>query len=185
MISLGALWLPILLSAVFVFIVSSILHMVLNYHAADFKKVPKEDEVMNALRPFDLAPGDYSIPRADNAKDLNTPEFKKKMDQGPVAMFTVLPNGQVNMTKNLVSWLVYCLIVGLFAGYVTSRTVGDASDYMEVFRFAGTTAFVGYSLALMQNSIWYGKSWAATFRSMLDGLVYALVTAGTFGWLWP
>ena len=185
MISLAALWLPILLSAVFVFIISSILHMVLNYHAADYKKVPNEEQVMDAIRPFDIPPGDYSMPRAESVKEMNSEGYKSKLAKGPVAMFTVLPNGQPNMTKNLISWFIYSALVSLFAAYIASRTVGDTGDYMDVFRFAGTTAFIGYSLALMQNSIWSGKSWAATARSMFDGLIYALVTAGTFGWLWP
>lgn len=41
------------------------------------------------------------------------------------------------------------------------------------------------ALALLQNSIWYKRKWSSTLKSMADGLVYALVTAGTFGWLWP
>jgi len=45
--------------------------------------------------------------------------------------------------------------------------------------------FGGYALALLQNSIWYKRAWNFTLKSMADGLVYALLTAGTFGWLWP
>jgi hypothetical protein len=54
-----------------------------------------------------------------------------------------------------------------------------------VFRFAGATAFLGYSMALVQHSIWYKRNWTTTLRSMFDGLIFACLTAGTFGWLWP
>jgi hypothetical protein len=54
-----------------------------------------------------------------------------------------------------------------------------------VFRFAGTTAFIGYSVALWQMSIWYRRAWSTTIKATVDGLIYALLTAGVFGWLWP
>jgi len=98
---------------------------------------------------------------------------------------TVLKNGPQAMGGNLVLWFLYSVIVGVFAAYIASRALGPEAHYLEVFRFAGCTAFVGYSLALMQNSIWYKRNWGATLKSMFDGLIYALVTAGTFGWLWP
>ena len=185
MVSLLDLWLPILLSGVFVFIASSVLHMVLKYHNTDFKKVPDEDQVTSALNSFNIPPGDYYFPYAEDQKDMNTDTYKAKMDKGPVWFFTVLPKGQINMTANLIQWFLYSLIVSLFAGYIASRALSPDAYYLDVFRFTGATAFMGYSLALMQNSIWYKRSWSATFKSMFDGLIYALFTAGTFGWLWP
>ena len=53
------------------------------------------------------------------------------------------------------------------------------------FRFVGCTAFIGYAVALWQNSIWFKRKWSTTAKNTFDGLVYALLTAGTFGWLWP
>jgi hypothetical protein len=76
------------------------------------------------------------------------------------------------------------VIVSIFAAYIAGRALGPGAPYLEVFRFAGSTAFAGYALALAQNSIWYKRNWGATLKSMFDGLVYALLTAGTFGWLW-
>ena len=54
-----------------------------------------------------------------------------------------------------------------------------------MFRFVGVTAFLAYAAALWPMSIWYRRSWLTTFKGTVDGLVYALLTAGTFGWLWP
>lgn len=183
--SLFALWLPILVSAVFVFIVSAIIHMLIPYHRNDFKKLANENEVMEALRPFNIAPGDYFMPHAGDAKDMKTAEYKEKATKGPMALMTVLENGMPKMATNLMLWFVYSVIVSFFAAYVTSRAVTPETHYLTVFRFAGATAFGGYSLALLQNSIWYKRNWCATFKSMFDGLIYALVTAGVFGWLWP
>lgn len=185
MITLDMLWLPILLSAVFVFLVSSVIHMALPWHKGDYSKVPNEDKVMDALRPFAIPPGDYMMPRASSMKDMSSPEFTEKMKKGPVMIFTVVPNGPATMGKSLTLWFLYSVLVGFFAAYLTGRTLAAGADYLEVFRYAGTTAFLGYSLALLQTSIWYRRAWSTTIKSMIDGLIYALVTAGVFGWLWP
>jgi len=71
------------------------------------------------------------------------------------------------------------------AAYIAGRALEPGAHYLSVFRFAGATAFFGYAFALMQQSIWYKRAWGTTFKSTFDGLIYALLTAGTFGWLWP
>ncbi|MDH3890467.1 MAG: hypothetical protein OEV49_05235 [candidate division Zixibacteria bacterium] len=185
MVELTALWLPILLSAVGVFIVSSIIHMLIPYHRNDFKKVPSEDDVMESLRQFNIPPGDYVIPCADSMKVMGSDEFKDKCTKGPVAFMTVLQNGPMKMGGSLTLWFFYSLLVGIFAAYISGRALGPDAYYLTVFRFAGATAFVGYSLALLQNSIWYKRNWGTTLKTMFDGFLYALVTAGVFGWLWP
>ena len=185
MVLITSLWLPILLSAVFVFIISSIIHTLLTYHNTDFGKVPQEEEVRDALGKFNIPPGDYVVPCPESSKQRNSPEFKEKLEKGPVAFLTIMPNGDPGMAKSLIQWFVYSVIVGIMAAYITGRILGPGAEYLEVFRFAGTTAFAAYSLALLQNSIWYNKSWSATLKSVFDGLIYSLLTAGTFGWLWP
>jgi hypothetical protein len=185
MISLMALWLPILISAIAVFIVSSIIHMAFSYHDSDFKELVKEKEVMDALRPFNLAEGEYVMPRAKNAKERNSEEYKEKASKGPMGFLSIYPPGPPAMGMRLILWFVYSVVVSIFAAYIAGLALEPGAHYLTVFRFAGTTAFVGYSLALMQNSIWYQRAWSATFKSMFDGLIYALFTAGVFGWLWP
>ena len=185
MVPLTSLWAPIVLAAVLVFVVSSILHMVLPYHRTDWGRIPAEDEVMEALRRFKIPPGDYMLPCAGTPDKMRTTEFQDKMKRGPVAVMTMMETGPPAMGKNLALWFVYCVVVGLFAGYIASRALGRGADYMQVFRFTGTVAFVGYSLALWQNTIWYKRSVSSTIKANVDGLVYALVSAGCFGWLWP
>ncbi len=179
------LWLPILLSAVIVFVVSSLIHMILTYHRTDVRKVSAEDEVMDALRKVAIPPGDYMVPYAGTPKRMKEPDFIDKMKRGPVAFFTVMASGPPSMGKSLVQWFLYCVVVGIFAAYVAGRALPDGAEYLHVFRFAGVTAFAGYSLALWQNSIWYKRSWSTTIKATVDGLIYSLLSAGTFGWLWP
>ena len=185
MTGLSALWLPILLSSVIVFVASSIIHMVLPWHKTDYPKVPDEDRVRDALRPFAIPPGDYMVPRCEDSKELRTPEFAEKLNQGPVIVMTVLPNGQWSMGRNLGLWFLYCAVVGVFAAYVAGRALPAGASYAHVFQFVGATAFIGYALALWQMSIWYRRAWSTTIKATIDGLIYALLTAGTFGWLWP
>lgn len=180
-----SLWLPILVSAVFVFIVSSIIHMALGYHRNDFGQVPDEGKVMEALRNFKIPVGDFFMPYAPDQKAMNEPDYKEKLEKGPRVVMTVMPAGNPGMGKALATWFLYSLIVSFFAAYITSVALEPGAHYLTVFRFIGTTAFMGYGLAHMQASIWYGRKWSTTFKNLVDALIYALVTAGTFGWLWP
>jgi len=185
MVALSSLWVPILLSAVLVFIASSIIHMVLPYHRGDFKKMPSEDDVMEALRRFDIPPGDYMVPCGSGPKSMKDPAFLAKLEKGPVLVATVFRSGGFGMGKQLVQWFVYCLVVSLIAAYVASRAVPAGAGYLDVFRFAGVTAFACYGMGLWQASIWYRRSWATTLKTNVDALIYGLLTAGTFGWSWP
>ena len=185
MTPLHLLWLPILFSSVIVFIVSWLIHMISPWHKNDYPKVEKQDDIMNALRPFALPPGEYLVPRPVDRKEMSSSEYAEKMKEGPVVILTVLKNGPASLGKPLILWFLYTIVVGIFAAYVAGRALPVGTYYLAVFRFAGATAFLGYSLALWQTSIWYGRPWMTTVKGTVDGLIYALLTAGTFGWLWP
>jgi hypothetical protein len=186
MVSLVSLWAPILLAAVLVFVVSSIIHMFLPYHRSDYKELPDEDGVMDALRTFDIAPGDYMVPATRGPEHMRSDEYKAKVEKGPVVVMTVWPRGAVfNMGPQLTKWFVYNVMVSVVAAYVGTFTLNTGAEYMDVFRLTGTVAFASYAMALPMASIWFNHNWPSTLKSMFDGLVYGLVTAGAFGWLWP
>ncbi len=185
MTGLHQLWLPILLSAVFVFVLSSVIHMASPWHKSDYPAVPNEDAVAAALRPFAIPPGDYMLPRPATRADVRSAAFAEKLKLGPVMVLGVWPNGPTSMARNLGGWFLYCTVVGVFAAYVAGRALPPGTPYLRVFQLAGATAFVGYALALWQMSIWYRRAWSTTVKATVDGLLYALLTAGTFGWLWP
>jgi hypothetical protein len=185
MVYLTALWLPILISAVIVFIASSILHMLLTYHRSDYKKLPNEENLLEAMRKEGVSPGNYSFPCPASPKDMSSPEMIEKYKKGPVGIVHVLPSGPPVMAKHLTLWFIYCLVVGVFVAYLAGRTLGAGTDYLAVFRVSGTAAFLGYGIGNAVDSIWMGQSWSTSIKHVFDGLVYALLTAGVFGWLWP
>ncbi|MEX2527663.1 MAG: hypothetical protein WEA09_08495 [Gemmatimonadota bacterium] len=185
MVLITELWLPILVASVLVFLASTVIHMFLGYHAGDLAEVPSEDAVRAALRGANIPPGDYAIPRAGSMKEMADPAFIAKQNDGPVAVLTVLPNGPARMGPMLMKWFAFIVAISLITAYLTGRTLAAGADYLAVFRVAGTVAFVAYAVDSWPQSIWFGKKWSTTLKNTFDGLVYALLTAGAFGWLWP
>lgn len=185
MVSVLDLWLPILLSAVGVFLASFVMQMVLKHHNDDVRKLNSEDEVLAVIRRENPEPFTYGLPHATR-ETMNAPEYVERRSAGPVAFITVMPGGPPTMGKELTGWFVYVLVVSAFAAYVAGRALGPGPvEYLDVFRFAGTAAFLAYAMGQPIESIWWGRPWSSTMKNMLDGLVYALVTAGIFGWLYP
>ena len=185
MVSLTSLWLPILVSSVAVFVASSILHMVLPFHRNDYKSVPQEDAFLDALRRFSIPPGDYLAPRPASAAEMRSPQFAEKARKGPVIMMTTSPGGSISIARNLGQWFLYLIVVGVLTADLSGDALAAGSGVEDVCMFAGTIAFMGYALALAQNSIWGRRSWWTTFKSLIDGLIYAVITGQTFGWMWP
>jgi len=185
MVGLSALWMPIVVSAVFVFIALSISHGMLGWHKGDMTAVPGEAKVMETLRGLNVQPGDYRFPYSNSVDEMKTPAFAEKMKRGPVGIMSILPSGEVNMGKLLGQWFVYSLFIAVIVAYVTGRTRAQGAPYLEVFRVSGAVAFCCYVVAHWQNWIWWSKSTRFTVTNSLDGIIYALVTGATFGWLWP
>ncbi|MEP7118473.1 MAG: hypothetical protein ABI880_12870 [Acidobacteriota bacterium] len=185
MVALTSIWLSVLVAAVLVFVASSLIHMALGYHNTDYQKMPREDDILGALGPMNIPPGDYFLPHAGGMATFTDPAFQAKWKRGPVATLTVMPPGTNFMGARLAQWFVYAAVVAFFAGYVATRTIPPGAHYLVVFRVVGTTAFMGYALGLWQMTIWYQRSVTTTLKSTFDGLLYACLTAGAFGWLWP
>ncbi len=183
--TLDMLWIPILLSAACVFVASSVVHMVLPIHAGDYRKLPSEDLVRDALRSAQVPPGQYMYPGCDSMKDYGSEELQRKFAEGPVGVLIVRPNGMPDMGKSLLQWFLLCLaisaVVAHLAGFALPR--GEATD--RVFYVTSLLALLGYAFGCMQDSIWKGVSWKVTTKFVFDGLLYAGVTGATFAWLWP
>jgi hypothetical protein len=185
MVSLTELWLPILLSAVFVFVVSSVIHMVLPYHKSDCLRLPGEEKLLTELRSQNIPPGDYAFPRAESMKDMCSPEMMARYQAGPVGFITVMPSGPPAMGKSLFLWFVFSVVVGVFVGYLASIALKHGDPFMTVFRLTGTAAILGYGASHVVDSIWKGHRWANTLKFVFDGVLYGLATGATFAWLWP
>jgi hypothetical protein len=185
MTDIAALWLPILASAVIVFVASSIIHMAPLWHRNDLPAPPDGDRLQDALRPFGLRPGEYMLPRPQSMKDCNTPEFVGKLTRGPVVIMTVIKSGPMSMSRPLVQCFLFIVVVSVLTAYLAGATLPADASYLGVFRVAGTTAFIAYAAGVWPQSIWYHRPWSKTLRFTLDGLIYGLLTGGAFGWLWP
>jgi hypothetical protein len=185
MIPITTLWLPILLSAVIVFFASFIMHMVLSYHKSDYRKLPDEDRVTDALRNVGVTPGPaYFFPHC-SFEEMKSPPVVEKFKRGPVGLLTVRPSGPPAMGKNMVQWFLYCVVISIFAAYLSGRLLAPGTAFLQLFCVVATVAFLGYGAAHAQESIWGGQSWVVTFKHLFDSVIFALLTAGIFGWLWP
>jgi hypothetical protein len=185
MTSIGSLWLAILASSVLVFVASSVIHMASPWHKSDYPKYSREGDILDALRPLALPPGDYFMPRPSSMAEMKTPEFVATMNRGPIVLMTVFPNGVTPMGPTLGKWFVYLVVVGIVAACVASTALPPAAPTGQIFRVVFGTAFAGYALGLWQLSIWYRRAWSITIKSTVDAIIYAALTGAVFVWLWP
>ncbi|MDH3734627.1 MAG: hypothetical protein OEU54_13950 [Gemmatimonadota bacterium] len=182
MVPMISLFWAVLLAAGLVFVVSSVVWMVLPHHKTDFKGLPDEQAVLDALG--EVPPGAYDFPHVASWDEAKTPEMKARFEKGPVGFFTVAP-GAPNMGKNLATWFVYCLVVSWIVCYVATRTLQPGAEYLLVFQITCTVAWAAYGLSAVSDSVWFSRPWSQTFKLLFDALLYGLVTGGAFGWLWP
>lgn len=185
MISLAQLWLPILLSAVLVFVASSLIHMVFKWHNSDFHKFANEDEVRGAIRASTPAPGQYLLPYCEDPQDMKKPEMQRKFQEGPIGFLTLRPPGPPTMGRPLVLWFVLNLIVAAIAGYLASKTVPPGASFLAVCRVVSLVTFLAYACGGITAAIWMGKPWISAAKEVLDAFIYGLVSAVAFAWLWP
>lgn len=179
------LLLPILIAAVLVFIASSLIHTVIKWHNADYRKLSNEDQVRAAIRASNATPGQYILPGAKDSKEMCSPEMKQKMIDGPVGLIWLRPHGPVKMGPFLGKWFLYTIVVSALVSYVGWSVLPRGTEYLKVFQVIGATAWLAYSWEGPTDSIWAGKPWVVTLKNLFDGLIYASLTAGAFAWLWP
>jgi hypothetical protein len=184
MITWSQLVLPILLSGVAIFIASTLIHTVVRWHSPDYKKLSNEDEVTSAIRRGSPAAAQYNFPHCPESQK-SSPEMKAKFAAGPVGVMYLREAGEIRIGPFLLKWFVYLLVVAALVGYVAMITLGSGASYLNVFRVVSATAWLAFAWQGPGDSIWVGKPWGSTVKYLLDGLIYALLMAGVFGWLWP
>jgi len=185
MISLAQLWLPILVTAVAVFAASSLVHMVLRWHASDYRQLGNEDDVRAVMRAGAAGPGQYFIPYCADPKEMGRPEMVAKFKEGPVGLLVLRPVGMPSMGKPLGLWFGLNLLVAILAGYLACRTLAAGSSFPQIFRVVGLFTFAAYAIGPLQQAVWMGKPWASAGKEAGDALIYGVVTGLVFGWLWP
>lgn len=185
MVSIFALWLPILIAAILVWVVSALFWTVSPHRKQDFKGVTDEDTLRDALRAQNLAPGQYMVPFAAGAA-AREPDHQRKVAEGPVALLNVAkPGFGTSMATPMMLTLVYYIVVGIVVAYITGRTMAPGEEYFAVFRVAGTAAWLAYGFGGIPDSIWFARPWSSTIKTVVEALIYGLLTAGAFAGFWP
>ena len=184
MVTVGSLWIAIIVAAALVFIASSVVWMAMPWHKKDWKGLPDEEAARRAIG-GGLAPGQYMVPHVVTRSMLKEPAYQKKIEEGPVVFMTVIPRGMRGMGRNMTIWFFYCLAVGGMVAYVTTRTLQPGAQYLTVFRLAGTVSWLAFGWSTFAESIWFGRPWSNTFKQLFDSLIYASLTAGAFASQWP
>ena len=184
--TLPSLWLPILLSAVVVFVISALIHMVIKWHAADYRPLANEEAVRAAIRAGNPAPGRYVIPHCKDMKGMDSEAMVKKYEEGPVGNFTLGPTGVPNMGKYLGTWFVWALIIATVAAYIAVRIYGlDHGHARGAAKLAGTVTFIALGFGSVQESIWMMRPWSSSAKYLLDAALYGVGSGLVFFWLWP
>ena len=183
MVTLGSLWLAILLAAVVVWIASAVIWTALPHHRKDFARLASEEEARSLLR--GTPPGMYSLPHAESDAALKDPHYVAKMNEGPVGFLTVMPSGPPAMGGRMVRSFLFFLLVAFVFAYLASNYVPAGVSYIQVFRFAAVTSWMAFGFAYVQESVWFGRPWSNSARHLVDAFVYGLLIGGVFGWLWP
>ncbi|MFK8017290.1 MAG: hypothetical protein AB8G17_17840 [Gammaproteobacteria bacterium] len=179
------LWMPILLAAFLAWLSSSLIHILLKYHNGDYLELGNEDDVANAIRAGSPSPGVYTIPFCVDMKKMGDPAMQEKFANGPVSFVTVFPNGMPQMGKLIGQQMLFFLFGCFLIAYCAGLALAPGAEYLAVFRFVSAVGFLTFGWGLIPFSIWYGLSALTTAKYMLDALIYALIVAGVFAWLWP
>lgn len=183
MVPIGSLFLPIVLSAVIVWVASFTVWVVLPHHRKDYAGLPDEEAARTALK--GLAPGQYNVPHLASRSDLKTPEGKKRFEDGPVGFLTVLPSRIPSMAKNMILSFIFYIVVGILVAYLASRSMAAGEEYIRVFRFVSVMAWIAHGMAAVPDAIWFGRPWSAIVKMQADALLYGLLTGGAFAGFWP
>lgn len=184
-VSLTSLWLPILLATVAAWIASILIHLLLKLHDNDYQPLSNEDEVATAIRNGQPTKGIHNIPFSVDMKELANETMQAKFKKGPVAFVTIFDNGLPAMGKLVLQQVLYFLFGMILIGYCASLAIAPNADYLVVFRVVSAIGFLTFGWALIPMSIWYGHLWSTTMKYLFDALVYGLLAAGVFAWLWP
>ncbi len=177
------LWLPVVVSAVVVFVLSAASHMVLPWRRNEWGRITEFGPVQAALR--GLAPGLYAFPAAADPKEQMSKEWMDRWAEGPSGWLTLAPPRRISMGRNMaLSFLVF-LAVALLCAYMAWHALGPAAHARAVFRLVGTIGFMSFGVGSAFNSIWYHRPWRAYASDVVDALLFGLAMAAAFAVLWP
>lgn len=186
MISIMSLWAPILLSSVLVFVAAGLLWTALPVHRLDWRPIPGQERLFEAIRAIGLGRGQYAFPHMLTPEGAKNPDVMKQMEEGPVGFLVLKEPGPPNMTKQLGLYLVFVLVVTYMIAYLVSVSMPRGAPFVDVMRAVTTATVLAHGAAEVPGAIWFGRTWKSVLKSVLiDALIYGLITGAVFGWLWP
>lgn len=183
MVSLASLWLPILVSSVAVFVLSTAVCMALPHHKNDWKRLADEEGFLDAVRGQMLAAGMYMYP-SYSPGDMKSPESKARWARGPWGLLIVRP-GEPSMGRLMSAWLLFMVVVAVFVAYVVGHGNGPGTDAWRIFRVTSAMAWIVFGGAAIPGFVWDGKPGSYAAKAIVDALFFALAMGAVFAWMWP
>jgi hypothetical protein len=177
---LSSLILPIVLTSVALFFASFLSWMVIQLHRKDWIKLDKEDEFLHAARQCSISPGNYMFPGCTGSEEMKSEAYQKKWETGPRGVMTVF--GKVSMGRNLGLTLLYFLAANFFLAYLSTLALAPGAEFMKVFRFVSTAAFMTYLSAIVAHSIWFH---CRIVGHVIESIAYAAIVGAIFAAMWP
>lgn len=181
-----SLWLPILLSAVAVWFVSTLFGMPFLHHKNDWIGLSpaEEDAFTEFLRKSGIKPGNYLFPDFRTREQMESDKVKRALDEGPIGHLSVWPP-PLTMGGKLAGTFVVYLAVSTLIAYLASAALPKGAAFAKVFQVAGTAGILASSFAFIPNAIWFGAYRRTIVLSVVDGIVFGLLTGAIFAWRWP
>ena len=183
---IDSLWLPILLSAVAVWIASIVLGLPFFHHKTDWIGLPKgqEDALASFLRTSDVRPGNYLFPDFRTREAMESERVKKALNDGPVGHLSLWPT-PLGMGGKMAATFVVYLIVNTLIAYLTRVAIPGPASFARVFQVAGAAGVLAYGFAHLPSAIWWGAYRRTIVANVIDGMIYGCITGAIFAWRWP
>lgn len=182
-----SLWLPILLSAAAVWIVSIVASMALPHHKGDFLGLPDEDGFMDYIRKSGIKPGNYIYPDFRGREAMKSEKIQKALNEGPVGHLSVWRTPLTMGDKMAATFIVY-LVVSTLIAYLTRIALpgtAPSPSFARVFQVATTAGILAYCFSFIPSAIWWGSYKRTIVANVIDGILYAAITGAIFAWRWP
>src|SRR4030088_3549087 len=135
------LWLPILLSAAAVWVISIIFGMALPHHTQDFIALPDEDSFMDSIRGSGIKPGNYVFPDFRGREAMKSEKVQKALNEGPVGHLSVWQTPLTMGGKMVATFIVY-LVVSTLIAYLTRVALPGPAEFAKVFQIAATAGIL-------------------------------------------
>ena len=184
MSELAGLSIPILLSAIAVFVISLAGRLLIGHHKADWNELPEEGDTMEFLRKSGIKPGCYIFPLV-HSKEHRTDELKEqRLEAGPWGTIHVWTS-QGNLGSRLLQTFTFHLVASFFIAYLGTLAIEPGAGFLKAFQVTGTAGILAYAFGGVPNAIWFSRHVRPAVLDVVDGICFGLITGVVFGLLWP